>query len=184
MAQNPKYSYNDIPNFQTDWSKDPTNGKQFSGQSVQKFIKEQLGLSFAYARDKDGSMQFFRSAADATAYDGGDHSKLLVEFSLSLTDEEVARLKGDKGDKGDQGDKGDRGATGIQGLPGPTGSRGEKGERGDRGEKGEKGDPGNVIHWEEMTDEEKQEMKDLVYEQLIFASTATCEDIVDELTNQ
>ena len=42
MARNDKYSYNDIPNMQTDWAKDPANGKQFSGESVQKFIKGQL----------------------------------------------------------------------------------------------------------------------------------------------
>lgn len=43
MEQNPKYSYNEIPDMQTDWYKDPTNeNKQFSGQSVQEFIKRQL----------------------------------------------------------------------------------------------------------------------------------------------
>ena len=42
MARSNKYSYNSIPNTSTDWALDPTNGKPFSGESVQKFIKQKL----------------------------------------------------------------------------------------------------------------------------------------------
>ena len=48
----------------------------------------------------------------------------------SLTDEQIASLRGEPGAKGEKGEKGDPGA------------KGEKGDPGAQGEKGEKGDPG------------------------------------------
>ena len=51
----------------------------------------------------------------------------------SLTDEQIASLRGESGEKGEKGEKGD---------PGAKGEKGEKGDPGAKGEKGEKGDPG------------------------------------------
>ena len=51
----------------------------------------------------------------------------------SLTDEQIASLRGEPGAKGEKGEKGD---------PGAKGEKGEKGDPGAKGEKGEKGDPG------------------------------------------
>ena len=51
----------------------------------------------------------------------------------SLTDEQIASLRGEPGAKGEKGEKGDSGAKG---------EKGEKGDPGAKGEKGEKGDPG------------------------------------------
>ena len=51
----------------------------------------------------------------------------------SLTDEQIASLRGEPGAKGEKGEKGD---------PGAQGEKGEKGDPGAQGEKGEKGDPG------------------------------------------
>ena len=51
----------------------------------------------------------------------------------SLTDEQIASLRGEPGAKGEKGEKGD---------PGAKGEKGEKGDPGAQGEKGEKGDPG------------------------------------------
>ena len=42
MARNSKYSYNDIPDVNTDWTRDPSNDKPYSGESVQKFIRGKL----------------------------------------------------------------------------------------------------------------------------------------------
>ena len=51
----------------------------------------------------------------------------------SLTDEQIASLRGEPGANGEKGEKGDSGAKG---------EKGEKGDPGAKGEKGEKGDPG------------------------------------------
>ena len=51
----------------------------------------------------------------------------------SLTDEQIASLRGEPGAKGEKGEKGE---------PGAQGEKGEKGDPGAQGEKGEKGDPG------------------------------------------
>jgi len=89
MAQNKHISYNDIPDYQTDWMQDPTNGnKPFSGQSTQKFIKQELQKSYGYSRTASGYMQFFRSPEDADAYDQGDTSRLLSQVSLQGTNVE------------------------------------------------------------------------------------------------
>jgi len=89
MARNKHLSYNDIPDFGTDWMHDPTNGgKQFAGESVQKFIKDRLKESYGYSRTASGYMQFFRSPEDADAYDQGDTTKLLSQVSLQGTNVE------------------------------------------------------------------------------------------------
>ena len=83
MSQNKHLSYNDIPDFGTDWGRDTTNlDKPFAGEKVQKFIKDRLMESYGYSRTASGYMQFFRSADDADAYDQGDTSKLLGQVSL------------------------------------------------------------------------------------------------------
>lgn len=42
MAKKKNLSYNEIPDMSEDWALDPRNGFKYSGESVQKFIKEQL----------------------------------------------------------------------------------------------------------------------------------------------
>ena len=86
---NPDLSYNDIPDFNTDWMDDPTNQhKRFAGESVQKFVKGELKQSYGYSRVASGYFQFFRSVEDADAYDQGDTSKLLHQDSLAGTNVE------------------------------------------------------------------------------------------------
>ena len=48
MAKKKNLSYNDIPNMQEDWSLDPRNGFKYSGESVQRFIKENLNSKMGY----------------------------------------------------------------------------------------------------------------------------------------
>ena len=94
--------------------------------------------------------------------------------------------KGEKGDKGDQGEKGesftfeDLTAEQVELLRGPRGFQGEKGIQGEQGvpgDKGEKGDPGEVgpagetgpqgpkgdkgegFKFEDLTDEQKEEIR-------------------------
>ena len=94
--------------------------------------------------------------------------------------------KGDKGDKGDPGEKGDaftfedltaeqvellrgprgfQGERGIQGEPGIQGDKGEKGDPGEQGPageagpQGEKGEKGEGFKFEDLTDEQKEELR-------------------------
>lgn len=71
----------------------------------------------------------------------------------------TANLKGDKGDKGDQGDQG------LQGV------------------KGDKGDKGDALNYSDMSAAEKQQLAEDVRNTMIIASVATCESIIDEITN-
>lgn len=81
---------------------------------------------------------------------------------------DYTKLKGDKGDpgeKGEQGEPGPRGEQGIQGIQGETGERGPKGDKGDKGEKGDKGDQGEkgetgrALKFEDLTEEQKAQLK-------------------------
>ena len=81
---NPDLSYNPILDYETDWMEDPSNGhKQFSGESVQRFVKGELQHSFGYSRMTGNMLQHFRSIEDADAFDGGDTSKLLDQTDMS-----------------------------------------------------------------------------------------------------
>lgn len=42
MAKKTTISYNDIPNFDEDWQNDSRNGKPYSGESVQRFLKSEI----------------------------------------------------------------------------------------------------------------------------------------------
>lgn len=50
-----------------------------------------------------------------------------------------------------------------------------------KGEKGDKGDTGYDIHLEDLTEEEKEILKNLLCDGLVFASEDTCRDIIGEL---
>ena len=86
----------------------------------------------------------------------------------------IQGIQGPKGDKGDQGpqgiqgetgpkgDKGDTGAQGIQGPKGDKGDTGEQGIQGERGPQGEKGDTGEQGDDYVLTEQDKEEIADMV----------------------
>ena len=103
-------------------------------------------------------------------------------------------LKGDKGDKGEKGEKGDKGDTGaqgiqgIQGLKGDTGAQGLQGLKGDKGDtgaqgfkgdkgdtglqgiqgvKGDKGDKGDPLTYADMTEANKTDLRQPIYDDLL-----------------
>lgn len=45
-----------------------------------------------------------------------------------------------------------------------------------------KGPKGDDLHWEDMSEEDREELAQSVLDSLVFATTGTCESIVDELT--
>lgn len=53
---------------------------------------------------------------------------------------------------------------------------------GAQGIKGDKGDKGDDLHWEDMSEEDREELAQSVLNSLVFADVATCEGIIDELT--
>lgn len=77
-------SYNDIPDFNEDWGLDPRNGFQYSGESVQKFLKEKIQESQSTADEK---IQAF-------------HWDVSVLTMYGFTSEERKQLYLDTGDKG------------------------------------------------------------------------------------
>lgn len=60
--------------------------------------------------------------------------------------------------KGEKGDKGEQGIQGIQGIQGERGERGEKGDQGVQGEKGDKGDTGAPLRFDDLTEEDIDEI--------------------------
>ncbi|MBR6291207.1 MAG: hypothetical protein IKR33_00240 [Bacteroidales bacterium] len=46
----------------------------------------------------------------------------------------------------------------------------------------QKGDKGDDLHWEDMSEEDREELAQSVLDSLVFADVATCESIIDELT--
>lgn len=112
--------------------------------------------------------------------------KTNLENSLrSYLFENADRFKGPKGDEGDvgergpKGDKGDTGPQGEKGPIGPEGPKGDVGEKGDTGErgpqgdmgpqgpKGDIGDRGQNLKYNDLTDQEKEELKSVISSQAI-----------------
>ena len=92
---------------------------------------------------------------------------------------DVGSFRGEKGDtglqglKGDKGDKGDTGAQGLQGLKGDTGEqglqglKGDTGEQGIQGEKGDKGDKGDPLTYADLTEANKADLTQPIYDDLL-----------------
>lgn len=87
MARKDQFSYNDIRNLDEDWMKDDRNNKQYSGQSVQKFIKGYLSIASNNKETKVGAIYFdtpnmklytFKTQEDRDAFiENGDISLVL-----------------------------------------------------------------------------------------------------------
>ncbi|WP_317954902.1 MULTISPECIES: BppU family phage baseplate upper protein [unclassified Staphylococcus] len=119
------------------------------------------------------------------------HVDILDDIVERIMLKDIERFRGPKGDKGDtgpqgpKGDKGDKGADGIdgemgpqgeQGPIGPEGPKGDVGEKGDTGErgpqgdigpKGDIGDRGQNLKYNDLTDQEKEELKSVISSQAI-----------------
>ena len=85
MAKNKKLSYNDIPNIHEDWMLDPRNGFKYSGESVQKFIKEMLNSKMGYFY-YDASSNRYLCFADEASKDKYLENPTLTDLVLGSFD--------------------------------------------------------------------------------------------------
>ena len=102
---------------------------EFVGAQGPKGEKGDIGAQGPRGEKGDTGERGPRGETGATGPQGPKGKDGEVTFE-SLTDEQIASLRGEPGAKGEKGEKGDPGA------------KGEKGDPGAQGEKGEKGDPG------------------------------------------
>lgn len=70
-----------------------------------------------------------------------------------FTEEQLQALKGKDGRDGAKGERGERGLQGEQGI------QGVQGERGPQGERGERGADGKSLTFDELTEEQKAQLK-------------------------
>lgn len=68
----------------------------------------------------------------------------LTVGDITLSEEQVAKLKGPKGDPGERGPQGETGPKGDAGPQGEQGSQGPRGEKGETGSQGPEGPQGSV----------------------------------------
>lgn len=66
MAKNKNLSYNDIPDKNEDWGLDHRNGFKYSGESVQKFIKETFNSKMGYFHYDTSSNRYLVFADEAS----------------------------------------------------------------------------------------------------------------------
>lgn len=66
MAKNKNLSYNDIPDKNEDWGLDPRNGFKYSGESVQKFIKDTFDSKMGYFHYDTSSNRYLVFADEAS----------------------------------------------------------------------------------------------------------------------
>lgn len=66
MAKNKNLSYNDIPDKNEDWGLDHRNGFKYSGESVQKFIKETFNSKMGYFYYDTSSNRYLVFADEAS----------------------------------------------------------------------------------------------------------------------
>ena len=102
---------------------------EFVGAQGPKGEKGDTGAQGPRGEKGDTGERGLQGETGATGPQGPKGKDGEVTFE-SLTDEQIASLRGEPGAKGEKGEKGDPGA------------KGEKGDPGAQGEKGEKGDPG------------------------------------------
>lgn len=67
--------------------------------------------------------------------------------------------QGETGPQGPEGPQGPKGDTGEKGETGATGEQGPKGDTGETGATGPKGDTGAALTWNDLTEEQKAELK-------------------------
>ena len=85
MAKNKQLSYNDIPDLNEDWGLDPRNGLRYSGESVQKFIKEKLNSKMGYFH-YDATSNRYLCFADEASKDAYVANPTLTELVLGSFD--------------------------------------------------------------------------------------------------
>ena len=77
-----KHSNYDIPDLNSDWANNPTDHLPQSGDQVQRFIRNQLGVSIgaAWFNSENSMLYFFRSVEDRDAYvqDPTAHADLVI----------------------------------------------------------------------------------------------------------
>ena len=73
------YSYNDIRNLSEDWTLDERNGKPYSGESVQKFIKTFCQMSVDNEQTKVGAIYFDTQAMKLYAFKSEEDRQAFVE---------------------------------------------------------------------------------------------------------
>lgn len=66
MAKKKNLSYNDIPDKNEDWGLDPRNGFKYSGESVQKFIKDTFDSKMGYFHYDTSSNRYLVFADEAS----------------------------------------------------------------------------------------------------------------------
>lgn len=85
MAKNKNLSYNDIPDKNEDWGLDPRNGFKYSGESVQKFIKETFNSKMGYFYYDTSSNRYLVFADEASKNEYVENPTL-TEFVLGSFD--------------------------------------------------------------------------------------------------
>ena len=85
MAKNKNLSYNDIPDKNEDWGLDPRNGFKYSGESVQKFIKETFDSKMGYFH-YDTSSNRYLVFADETSKNKYVENPTLTDLVLGSFD--------------------------------------------------------------------------------------------------
>lgn len=177
MARNNKYSYNKITSLSQDWSHDTSNGKQYAGEVVQEFIKEQLtdlGNADTEIKGRLDDVESFDSQADErmTQMEGqmsgvietaaADHERAEADHATSQEWNDHPPFIGD-GRTGDKNYWYLYDITTSQYIKGPYAK-------------------GDDIDWTTMSQEEYERLVENVKQDLVFATAYTCEDIIDELS--
>lgn len=144
--------------------------------NVSDYVTKHVGRVQAklFLIDEDSSTDDSSHVADFyfKVNDSGLTKAIGKEVHVDMLDDVVERIllkdierfrgpKGDKGDTGPQGPKGDKGADGINGEMGPQGPTGPMGIKGDIGDRGQN------LKYNDLTDQEKEELKSVISSQAI-----------------
>ena len=158
----------------------PEGQKGERGLQGDKGPKGNLGRGFVYEDFTDEQIKGLKGPKGNRGFTGAD-----FEWSM-ISQEQKDQIKGERGETGDEGEKGQRGETGEKGRPitwedmtkgqkdAIKGNKGERGIQGERGEKGNKmtmddlspedkeeirGEQGDNLEYEDLTDEQKAEIR-------------------------
>lgn len=127
--------------------------------SVADFINSLRGEPFTYEDFTEEQLQALKGEQGERGEQGARGEQGDDAYGVWLKAGHVGSLQ-DFFDynKGKKGDKGEQGIQGIQGIQGERGERGERGEQGVQGEKGDKGDTGAPLTFDDLTEEDIDEI--------------------------
>ena len=152
------------------------------GTVLYDMLRGENAYQLAVDEGYTGTQAEWLESLKGDAFEYSDFTPEQLEALKVKGDTGIQGIQGVKGDKGDKGDafiysdftpeqllglKGEQGEQGIQGIQGEKGDKGDTGLQGIQGVKGDKGDKGDPLTYADLTEANKADLTQPIYDDLL-----------------